>query len=154
MHPSKQIRPFSQLVPSAFWRFPSSFPSLLEEFENRIGELHSWEQATGISVSEDDQHVFVEAQVPGLKESDLEVSLHQNTLWIKGEKKQEVEDQKRRWRQKAQSSFFYQVGLPEHVEEEGEAQCENGVLHITFKKSKVSQLKKIPITAAKPNQKK
>jgi HSP20 family protein len=133
------------LVPSSFFRFPNFLPNLWGEIE---GRMNQWTGAgnSGVTVSEDDKRVYIEAQLPGLKSNEIDISLDQNTLRIKGEKKEGEEDKEKRFYRRAQSSFFYQVELPSQVEENSEqAQFEDGVLRITFKKTQQSQVRKIPI---------
>jgi HSP20 family protein len=133
-----------KLIPRSFFRFP--FPNLWEEMEDRVGEWMGKEN-TGVSVSEDDQNVYIEAQLPGLKSNEIDVSLSQNTLWIKGEKEEKEEDQDKKFYRRARNSFFYQVELPNQVEENSEqAQFQDGVLKISFKKARQSQVRKISIS--------
>lgn len=133
-----------ELAPKSLFRFPS-FPSLWEEMEGRLNQWVGGEGSTGISVSEDDDHVYVEAQMPGLKGENVDISLNQSTLWIKGEKHEEEKKGKKYYR-RARSSFFYQVDLPSQVEEKSEqALFEDGVLKITFTKAKDNQVRKISI---------
>lgn len=135
------------LVPRSFFRFPSFFPSLWDEMEGRLGQWVGGEANTGVSVSEDDKNVYVEAQLPGLKSSDIDISLNQNTLWIKGEKQEEEEAKDKKYYRRARNSFFYQVELPTQVEEETEqAQFQNGILKVAFKKARQSQVRKISIS--------
>ena len=133
------------LVPRSFFRLPSFFPSLWEEMEDRLGQWVGGEGNTGVTVSEDDKNVYVEAHLPGLKANDIDISLNQNTLWIKGEKQEEEEKDKKYYR-RARNSFFYQMELPSQVEEESEeAHFQDGVLKISFKKARQSQVRKISI---------
>ncbi len=141
------------LVPRSFFRFPSFLPSLWEEMEDRVGQWMGGEGNTGVTVSEDDQNVYIEAYLPGLKSNDIDVSLNQNTLWIKGEKQEEEEDKDKKYYRRARNSFFYQVELPTQVEENSEqADFQNGVLKITFTKARQSQVRKINITSEKQTQ--
>lgn len=136
-------------LPRSFFRIPSFLPSLWEEMEDRLGRWGMGEN-NGISVSEDEQHVYVEAHLPGLKTNDIDISLNQNTLWIKGEKKEEAEEKDKKYYRKARGTFIYQVELPNQVEETSElAEFEDGVLKITFNKAKQSQARKIPIKNGK-----
>lgn len=131
-------------VSRPFFRIPF-LPSLWEEMEDRLGRWGVGEGNSGVSVSEDDQHVYVEAHLPGLKSDQIDISLNQNTLWIKGEK-EDVEEKRKKYYRKARSSFIYQVELPNQVEESSEvAQFEDGVLKISFNKTKQSQARKIAI---------
>jgi HSP20 family protein len=139
--------PNRNLPQRSLFRFPTSFfPSLWEEMGDRMNQLIGREGDTGISVSEDDKNVYVEAHLPGLKSSDIDISVHQNTLWIKGEKQEEEEDKEKKYYSRAKRTFYYQVELPSQVEESSEqAQYQDGVLKITFKKTQTSQVRKIPI---------
>lgn len=134
------------LVPRSFFRFPSSFPSLWEDVEDKMGQWLGWTNETGITVSEDNQNVYVEAHLPGLRQEDLDISIHQNTLWVKGERQEEQDEKDKKFYRRAKNSFFYQVELPSRVEENTEqANYENGVLKITFKKTQQGQMRKISV---------
>lgn len=134
------------LAPRSLFRFSSFFPSLWEEMEDRLGQWVGGESNTGVTVSEDDKHVYVEAHLPGLKASDIDISLNQNTLWIKGEKEEEEEEKDKKYYRRARNSFFYQVDLPSQVEEASEqAQFQDGVLKVTFTKARQSQVRKISV---------
>jgi HSP20 family protein len=128
----------------AFLGFP--FFNLDEEM-SRLGKSVGFLSETGLTVSEDEENIYIEAQLPGLKSDDLEISFEKGVLWIKGEKKEEQEDKKKRFYKKASHSFSYRVYIPGEVEEkkEPEASYENGVVKIKFAKASESHPKKIPI---------
>lgn len=140
-------------------RFPSLFTS------NWLPNIWNWDEMeenmnqwfgknTGVSVSEDNQNVYVEANVPGLKPEEIEVTLDHNTLRIRGEKKEEEEKGKTYYR-RAQQSFFYQVDLPSQVQENTEqAEYQEGILKISFKKAKKDAVKKINVKSAQKKEKK
>src|ERR1700694_3492774 len=44
-----------------------------------------------LDVYQDKEHVFVKCELPGLKKEEIEISLHENTLSISGERKSERE---------------------------------------------------------------
>lgn len=134
------------LIPQSFFRF-GNLPNLWEEMEDKMTKWIGDEANTGVTVSEDDKNVYVEAHLPGLQSSDIDVSLNKNTLWIKGEKKEVEEDKDKKYYRRARSSFYYQVDLPSQVEDNTEqAQFQDGVLKITFKKTKQEQVRKISIS--------
>jgi len=140
--------------PRSFFRLPNSLPSLWEEMEGRMSQWMGAGNETGISVSEDAQNVYIEAQLPGVSPDDLDVSIHRNTLIVKGEKKEEQIDKNRKFYRRAKNSFFYQVELPAPVEEESEeAHYQDGALKLTFKKSQPIQIKKIAVRQGQENQK-
>lgn len=138
------------IVPRSFFRLPESFPSFsfpsFPTWEEMTNQLSEFGGNTGVSVSEDDKNVYVEAQLPGLKPDDVDISINRNTLWIKGEKKEEEENKDKKFYRRARNSFFYQVDLPSQIEENSEqAQFQDGILKVAFKKAQQSQVRKISI---------
>lgn len=137
----------SSLLPRKF--FGTNWAPMWEDFEDRIGRWLGTRD-TGVTVSDDDKNVYVEANLPGLQANDIDVSLDRNTLRISGMKKTEEKDQERNYYSRAQRSFFYQVELPASVEENTEqADYTDGVLHVTFKKNSKENVKKINIKSNK-----
>jgi HSP20 family protein len=100
---------------------------------------------TDVSLSEDKEHVFVEAALPGLKESEIEVTFEKGILWIRGEKKEEEDNKKYHYR--ASRSYSYHIALPETIDTKKEinAKYEKGILHVTFDKAEGEVAKKITI---------
>lgn len=137
----------SMLVPNPFWRHPDRFVSLFDEDDN----LPMWSPAaSGLQVSEDETHVYVEAALPGVDPHDIEVTFDKGMLWIKGEGKVEEKDTKRTFYRKTSQSFSYRVAIPGDVDEakEPEANCKNGVMTIAFTKVPEKQPKKIAVKTA------
>lgn len=133
------------LVPRSFFRFPSTLSDFFNELQDRMSGQGSGVE-TGVTISEDPENVYVEANLPGLNEDEIDVTIHQNTLRIKGEKNEEFSDSNKRYYRRAQNNFFYQVELPSQVEEDSEkASLKDGVLNISFKKTKQAQMKKINV---------
>ncbi|MBA2367685.1 MAG: Hsp20/alpha crystallin family protein [Candidatus Protochlamydia sp.] len=134
------------IIPRSFFRLPSSIPSLWGDMEDKMSQWMGLTPDTGVTVSEDNDHVYVEAHLPGMKTDELDISVHQNTLWIKAEKKEEEEDKEKKFYRRAKNSFFYQVELPSSVEDNTEqANYKDGVLKVTFKKNQQSQKRKISV---------
>ncbi len=130
------------LVPPNFWRLPT----VTSDFFDDISEwMPTYGTLNGLSVSEDDKHVFVEAAVPGIDPKAVDVTVHKDMLWIKGEKKEEEKGKK--YYRKGTSSFSYRVALPESVDtsKEADAQYKNGIMKVTFVKSPKTQPKKITV---------
>jgi len=141
-------RELQKWIPTKFGRFPRSFfdmwpfsealPALEESFES---------EATGLTLSEDDNNIYVEAQMPGLNSKDIEVTLDQGFLSIQGQKSEEEEDKKKKFYRKASSSFSYRISLPSQIDETQtpEATYKNGIMKITFAKGKKEKSKRINI---------
>ncbi len=118
-------------------------------FENDfIPSLFSAQEHTGLSVSEDDNNIYVEAALPGLKQDDVQITFENGTLWIKGERQEEQKDKKRSFYKKCQSSFSYHLNVPGHIDEKKDpsASFKDGVVQITFAKAKEKKAKEIKIT--------
>ncbi len=131
------------LIPKSFWAFPSIRPWF--EDEDWLGSLPT--SNSGLSVSEDNNHVFVEANMPGLKPEDIEVTFNKGELWIRGDRKEEEKDKARKYYRMASSEYSYRVVVPGEVQEhaEPEVSYKDGVLVATFKKAPKEQPKKIAV---------
>jgi HSP20 family protein len=105
-----------------------------------------------VDVVESDNEVKVIAELPGLDDKDIDVSLSDDTLTIKGEKKHENERKGRDYyrMERAWGSFSRSVALPcEVVSDKAEAVFDKGVLTISLPKSgeAAAKSRKIKVTA-------
>ncbi len=90
-----------------------------------------------IDVSENEKALIVSAELPGLEEKDVEVSLANNLLTISGEKKQEKEEKDENYyrAERTYGSFSRSVAIPCPIEtDKAEAVFKNGVLTVTLPK--------------------
>lgn len=106
-----------------------------------------------VDVTEDDKAYKIAAELPGLEEKDIEVSLTGDLLTLKGEKRQEKEEKNKNWyvSERAYGSFQRAFELPEGVDRDKiGAEFAKGVLTITLPKSAEAQKqqKKIDVKAA------
>jgi HSP20 family protein len=101
----------------------------------------------GLTVSEDDDHIEVEAHLPGLKPEDIEITFENGMLWIKGERREEQKDKKKKFYRKASRAFSYRIQIPGSVNEkkEPEASYKDGMIKVIFEKLKQNKSKKIPV---------
>ena len=110
-------------------------------------EERGW--APPIEVFEKEDKFVVKAELPGMKEDDIDVSVIGDILTIKGEKKTEAEVKEDEYYrcERSYGSFFRSVALPSHVDAKKiEASYEEGVLEITLPKVPEVQPKKVPVT--------
>lgn len=103
-----------------------------------------------VDVREDEKEVIVKAELPGMDEKDIDVSLADDILTIKGEKKEEKEDKgKDFYRREIRCGAFNRaIQLPSGLDtDKAEARFKNGVLTITLPKLEEAkeQRKKIAI---------
>jgi HSP20 family protein len=106
-----------------------------------------------IDVRQTDEAYFIEASVPGFAPEDVEVTVDENVLTIRGNRKQETEDRRNGWirRERRQSSVYRQVSLPAEVRAgEISASFQNGVLTVTVPRAKKAEPKRIPVTPGAP----
>jgi len=121
----------------AFWR---RFPL----------EARGW--APNIDVFEKDDKFVVKAELPGMKEEDIDVSVVSDTLTIKGERKAETEvkDEDYYCCERSYGSFSRSIGLPSTVDAKRiEASFEDGVLEVSLPKAAEVKPKKISVSAKK-----
>lgn len=120
-----------------------SFPYFDDEFWGLDNVNES-----GLSVSEDEKNVYVEAGMPGLKSEDIELSFEKGMLLIKGSRKEEQKDKDKKYYKKAVSSYCYRVNIPSRIDEnkEPDATYKDGIIKVVFsKKPETSKAKKISI---------
>jgi len=99
-----------------------------------------------LSAWQDENNVYVEVDAPGLTENDLDISVHEGMLTIRGERK--CVRQGEGYDSRAYGRFEQRVGLPTPVDADRvEARLAHGVLSLTFPKSEAAKPRKIAIQA-------
>lgn len=109
----------------------------------------SWLPA--VDVNEDKDKITVKAELPGMKKEDIDVSLHENTLILSGEKKCETEDKKGDvYRsERCYGRFQRAIQLPWSVEHSKiDASYRDGVLTVQLPKSETAKPKQIDVKVA------
>ncbi|WP_315736494.1 MULTISPECIES: Hsp20/alpha crystallin family protein [unclassified Bradyrhizobium] len=93
--------------------------------------------APAVSVAETKDAFEVTAELPGVDDKDIKVSLDGNQLVISGEKKAESTKDEKDWHveERSYGSFYRSMSLPFEPEEGAvEAHFDKGVLHLAIKK--------------------
>lgn len=153
-------RPVRGLVP---WR---PFREL-EEMERRFDDVLSWpllpavwrriptmemRWAPAIDVFEKEDEFVVKAELPGMTEEDIDVSVVGDTLTLKGERKAESEVKKDDYYycERSYGSFSRSIAIPSNVDAKKiEANYEDGVLEISLPKTREVKPKKVSVSAKK-----
>jgi HSP20 family protein len=104
-----------------------------------------------VDVTETDKEIKVSAEIPGVEAKDIDVSVEDGMLTIKGEKKYEREEkEKGQYRmERSYGSFQRSIELPAEVDEsKAKAEFKKGVLRLTLPKrpGTQSRRKQIPVT--------
>jgi HSP20 family protein len=142
----EEENPFSLLkqeMDSLFDNFYRGFD--IEPFESRLGAF-----SPKVDVTESDKEIKISAELPGMEEKDIDVSLQNDMLTIKGEKKEEKEDKGKDYykMERSYGSFSRTIPLPVEVEtDKVDARFKNGLLSITLPKTAkaVAETKKIAV---------
>jgi HSP20 family protein len=102
-------------------------------------------------VFEDQTAVKIVAELPGVKPEDVKLSLENNVLTIRGEKKQEAEERTERVHryERSYGSFERAFVLPSTVDGDNiSAQYQNGVLSVIVPKAERARPREIPVRTA------
>ena len=142
----EEEKPFALLrreIDSLFDNFFRGFD--IEPFESRMGAF-----TPQVDVTENDKEIKISAELPGMDEKDIDLSLQNDMLTIKGEKKEEKEDKGKDYyrMERSYGSFIRTIPLPVEVEtDKVEARFKKGVLSITLPKTAkaVAETKKVAV---------
>jgi HSP20 family protein len=102
-----------------------------------------------VEVSDSEREIRISAEIPGLSEKDVELTVHDGVLTLRGEKKSQTEDKDQGYSERWYGRFERRIGLPSGVEEEkAQASFRDGVLTVTLPKSaEATSGRRIPINA-------
>lgn len=103
-------------------------------------------------IYERDGKYVVKAELPGMEEKDVDVSITGDRLTIKGEKKSETEVKEEDYYrcERAYGNFIRSIDLPSDADSDKiEASYDNGVLEVVIPKTEAAEPKKIEISARK-----
>lgn len=130
---------FNRLMPSAFLR-----PQLTLEGNGRKLE---WSPSTDIS--ETDKEYVIRAALPAVKKEDVQVTLDQGMITIKGERKQQKEDKNEKFHrvESFYGSFERSFSLPENVNADAiRCDSKDGILTVHIPKTETQTQKPKQIT--------
>lgn len=120
-----------------------------EFFNTSTSQLNGLGNVPAMDVyNEDDRQLVTELQIPGYDKGDINISVNNNVLEIKGEKSQrEEQDKKRTYMLRETSSNFYRrIVLPKHADTEAiEADFDRGTLRVVVPFKELPKPKQIEI---------
>lgn len=108
--------------------------------------LGEWSPA--LEVSETKDAIMVKAEVPGMESKDIQLSLQDNVLTVRGEKRQEKEEKEEHYyrAERSYGAFARAIRLPSAVDgSKVAATFKNGVLKVTLPKAPAAKGNVIPI---------
>jgi HSP20 family protein len=104
-----------------------------------------------VDIYEKENKLYIRMDLPEIKPEDVDISIVDNTLKVRGERKQteEVKEENYYRMERRYGSFERMIELPVRVKtEDVEATYENGVLRIELPKAEETKAKEIKIKAA------
>jgi HSP20 family protein len=149
------------------WDPLSEFSSLQERFNQLLGQPGGYFRNMGTSMDqplafgnfappvdiyEDDHQVTIQAELPGVEEKDLNITVENNVLTITGERKLENEENKENFHriERSYGRFTRSFTLPSTLDTENiNADFNNGVLKIVLNKSEAAKPKQIKVGVGK-----
>lgn len=105
-----------------------------------------------VDIMDHEHEYVVTAEIPGMNEDDVHISLKDNVLMLRGDKKSEVkeENENRYYRERLFGTFQRMFRLDAEVDaSKVQAEYDNGILTIHLPKSKETMAKQIPIKTKK-----
>ncbi|MBX7106623.1 MAG: Hsp20/alpha crystallin family protein [Gemmataceae bacterium] len=144
----QKFEPFREMM-----SLRDAFNSLVEGSFVRPGMLAMPAAEEGVAplpldISETPEEYVVKASLPGVKPEDVEVSVHDDLLTIRGETKFEEEKKEKNWVMRERRAGMTQrtVRLASPVRtEKAVARFENGVLTLALPKTEVTPPRKIKV---------
>jgi HSP20 family protein len=137
----EMTRLFTGVVPASF---------------NREEMTHgAW--APSVDIYEDKEHLILEAELPGMRREDFEISVENNVITLSGERKFEKKTEGDNYHrvERSYGSFTRSFTLPQTVTADGAtADFDNGVLRVSLPKREETKARRIEITGSGSDAKK
>jgi HSP20 family protein len=114
----------------------------------------SW--APAVDIYETENELILAAEVPGVEEKDVEISVEDNTLSIRGERKFQKETKEENYHriERSYGSFYRSFTLPSYIDQERiHAEHESGVLKVHMPKKPEVKPRKVRILKPQPAEK-
>jgi HSP20 family protein len=108
-----------------------------------------------VDIYEGKDEIVLEAELPGMKPEDVDVSIENNIITIRGERRFEKKDESDNYHrvERSYGSFTRSFTLPRNVvSDQAKADFSNGVLHVSLPKREEEKARKIQISGASNNQ--
>jgi HSP20 family protein len=124
---------------------------LFSEFAQGVGPNGAQNIVPNIEISETDKAIEVTAEMPGLERKDVEISVDDDTLTIRGEKKvaENQKDKNVQLSERSYGVFVRVLQLPPGIDPSSvQATMSNGILKLTIPKPAKSEPKKIEVKEA------
>ncbi|MFA5033310.1 MAG: Hsp20/alpha crystallin family protein [bacterium] len=119
-----------------------------EELPTRWDKLFGGEGYLACDLIDKEDHLLLRAEVPGLKKENLEISASEDSVTIKGERKQASEEKGENYYrvERKFGTFLRTIGLPVEIKPDMiDATLKDGILEIKMPKKEIKKSKKVQI---------
>lgn len=137
-------RPPARLTP--FSVLQGEIDRVFENFTNWGGFEAAFNPS--MEVTETDKSIEISTELPGMDEKDVEISIANDILTVRGEKRAEKEEKKKAYRlvERSYGSFERSLALPPGINADAiKASMSKGVLKIALPKPAAAQSQKVKI---------
>ncbi|MCL4539883.1 MAG: Hsp20/alpha crystallin family protein [Bacteroidetes bacterium] len=117
-------------------------------FSDAKGDVFVADWAPRVDVMEQQDSYIIKAEMPGVNKNDVKITLHENVLSIRGEKKQEKEEKDVNYHriERSYGTFERQFALPTGVKSDKiDASYKDGILTVTLPKVEEAKPKEIEV---------
>ncbi|QNN20941.1 Hsp20/alpha crystallin family protein [Planctomycetales bacterium ZRK34] len=122
------------------------FDTMLNRLWSNGGESDELIGAYPVDIREDEDHIYVEAEMPGFKKDEVDVTLEAGVLTIIGQRKLEETKGEKHLTERRFTRVQRSFSLPSSVDEaKVEASLADGVLHVTLNKREEVKPRKITV---------
>ncbi len=128
----------------------SPFNSMLEEFFGDLVPENTAKPAfqPPLDLKEDEGNYYAHLELPGMSKEEVKITLENNVLTVRGEKKQEAVEEKEEYRRVERSYGVFErcFRISQEIREEGiSAEMQSGILKITIPKVEKAEPRQISI---------
>jgi HSP20 family protein len=123
------------------------FESPLADFGGATEAFNTW--APALDLYEDKDNLVVTAEVPGMKKEDIDISLHEDSLTIAGERKEEKQygENETSRAERFYGRFQRTIALPKAVDAgQVKAAYKDGILTVTLPKAPEAKPRQIEVS--------
>src|SRR5687768_13786558 len=154
------MRRFIMALPTRVQRYQDPTELAQREFDSMLNRFFGGRESNGggnaylapyaVDVREDGDHIYVEAELPGFKKDEVDITLENQQLTIAAERHEQKEEQNKGehlLRERRYSRFLRSFTLPPTVDEQTvNAKLNDGVLTITLNKREETKPRKISVS--------
>jgi HSP20 family protein len=138
-----------------YWNDFDHTLALFDDFRRRMDRMianaeHRSSAAPEMNIRDEGKQIHLVAEVPGVPQDKLQVSLHNNTLTISGERASDLPDGYTiHRRERTPIQFSRSFTLPVKIDaEKTQAELKDGVLRLTLEKAAEAQPRQIAVKVA------